>query len=573
MITLPLVGQAVAPESTPTPAPAPAPGAPGPPPVTVSGNLLLRGGAPWIPQGFVMVGALSPTRTGTGGKAFSKLDGDAMQAAWNWGADSLRFQVSQPGLDPEDSLFGGEQYIGDIRAAVDLASAFGFNVILSVQDQRLSGGTAHPQPSDATRRAWGTLTAHFNGRPDIMYELFNEPQNNDGASAWAVWRDGGPAADNQGDPAIGHQPLLDYVRSTGATNVVIVDGGKFGGSLKGVPLLDDPLGQLAYGVHPYLANAALDTADWDERFGYLSGVVPVIVTEWNAHSWSAICRPDWPQVSAQFLGYLVAHQIGLYGWAFDVLHSLVKDWSRNPTSFDDYQCGVKGGGAGELVRAHFLAGAGPGPIPNPPPPTTPTPTGPPPVLKFAPSADAMVRSSDPDRNFGRDDLLRADRGPGAIMESYLRFDVRGLSGPAARAVSAALRGPGQRHRLLGLPQLQRVGGVGPGGDHVGETPGPGPDRAGVGRRHGGGPIRRVRRDRGGDRQRDVQLRPGHRLRRRHRLLLPRCGCDPPAPAGGDALVGGRARSPGRPTPGGGGARSRRWCRGRGRASRSCPPGA
>jgi hypothetical protein len=56
------------------------------------------------------------------------------------------------------------------------------------------------------------------------------------------------------------------------------------------------------------------------------------------------------------------------------------------------------------------------------------------VLSFGPSADATVRSSDPDRNFGTDDLLRADRGPGAAMESYLRFDVKGLQGSASRAV-------------------------------------------------------------------------------------------------------------------------------------------
>jgi endoglucanase len=416
LTTLPPLGAATTPALTP-------------PPVTVSGNLLLRGGAPWVPRGFVMVAALSPTRTGAGGRAFANLSDAAMQAARSWGADSLRFQVSQRGLDPEDGLFGGERYIGDIRAAVDLASAHGFNVILSVQDQSLSGGTAHPQPSPATRRAWGTLTAELNGRPDIMYELFNEPQNHDGVSGWAVWRDGGPAADNQGDPAIGHQPLLDYIRSTGSTNVVIVDGGRWGGSLKGVPLLHDPLGQLAYGVHPYLANAALDVADWDARFGYLTGTVPVIATEWNAHSSMGICRPEWPQISQQLLGYLAAHRIGLYGWAFDIPNSLVKDWSRNPTSFDGYQCGVSGGGAGELIRAYFLGDA-----PPVPPPTGGPPAGPPPVLSFGPSADATVRSSDPDRNFGTDTLLRADRGPGAAMESYVRFDVRGLAGPPGRAV-------------------------------------------------------------------------------------------------------------------------------------------
>ena len=324
-----------------------------PGPVTVSGNQLLRNGQPWVPRGFVMVGVLSPDRTGAGGRAFQHLNDGAMKAALRWGADSLRFQVSQRGLDPQDSLYGGSQYLDDIRTAVDLASRHGLSVILSMQDQSLSGGTAHPQPSSATTRAWGTLTAAFNHRPDIMYELFNEPQNNDGPGGWAVWRDGGPAEDNQGDPAIGHQPLLDFVRATGSKNVLIVEGAKKGGSLIGIPLLHDPLGQLAYGVHPYLANAASDAAEWEARFGYLTPTVPVIATEWNAHSTSGICRPDWPQLAGGLLTYLAARGIGLYGWAFDMPSSLVRDWSRQPTSFADYDCGTRGGGAGELVLAHF----------------------------------------------------------------------------------------------------------------------------------------------------------------------------------------------------------------------------
>jgi hypothetical protein len=47
-------------------------------------------------------------------------------------------------------------------------------------------------------------------------------------------------------------------------------------------------------------------------------------------------------------------------------------------------------------------------------------------------ADATVRAAQPTKNFGSLGALQADAGP--ALESYLKFDVRGLSGPVKRAV-------------------------------------------------------------------------------------------------------------------------------------------
>jgi hypothetical protein len=50
---------------------------------------------------------------------------------------------------------------------------------------------------------------------------------------------------------------------------------------------------------------------------------------------------------------------------------------------------------------------------------------------FRPEADAYVDAAQPGTNFGGNPALRVDGSP--VVRSYLRFDVRGLDGPVARA--------------------------------------------------------------------------------------------------------------------------------------------
>jgi hypothetical protein len=64
--------------------------------------------------------------------------------------------------------------------------------------------------------------------------------------------------------------------------------------------------------------------------------------------------------------------------------------------------------------------------------TAPTPTPAPGTYLFLPSADAYVDSSNPATNYGTLNTIKVDGSP--IVNSYLRFDVQGLSGPVSKAV-------------------------------------------------------------------------------------------------------------------------------------------
>ncbi len=317
--------------------------------VRVESNRLVRNGRPFVPRGFSMVGLLSPTQTGTAGTAGRHYGQRELDAAKAWKANTLRFQVSQRGFDPRDSLYS-DAYIRRVRDGVALARKNGFVVILSMQDQSYSGGDATPMPEPQTLRSWGELTKYFNHDLEILYELWNEPMVKDSADEWKLWRNGGTW---KGQTVIGHQQLLECVRSSGARNVLIAEGTRVGKSFIGCPGLDDPLRQLAYGIHPYLTHPIKNPASWDRTFGDWAKKYPVVCTEWGANSGSPFAQPEWPALSSKLLEYLKAHDIGQIAWSFDIIGTLIRDWDWTPTSFEGYVVGVKGCGPGELVKRHF----------------------------------------------------------------------------------------------------------------------------------------------------------------------------------------------------------------------------
>src|SRR5439155_1354340 len=73
-------------------------------------------------------------------------------------ATNLRLQVSQRGLaDPTIAAADRAAYLQRVEAGVSLARGNGFDVILSMQDQSIGCGPAHPFPTQLTLDAWNVL--------------------------------------------------------------------------------------------------------------------------------------------------------------------------------------------------------------------------------------------------------------------------------------------------------------------------------------------------------------------------------------------------------------------------------
>jgi hypothetical protein len=341
--------------------------------VTVKGNHLLRGDARWIPRGVQIVGLVAPNGSLSGKyvDANAHFGAPELQAARADHADTVRFQVSEYGLDHMDPLYSSN-YVQEVRSGIQLARSTGLNVIVSLQAQWPAGqGDDCPLPNTGAERAWNQIAPMFAGDPGVLFELYNEPSlggsyvrayldRRRGRRHWQLWRNGGfvPAQDGTLCQEVGMQRLIDDVRRDGADNVIIVPGLGAEQTLAGMPALTDPANpsnpQLAYGIHyPSLTAAGA----WNREFGKMSATKPVIVTEWYANSVpntnTPHCVAGEPALAAELLAYLASKQIGVVGYAFDVPGTIVVDWSYAPTTYDNFACGVPGDGPGQLLFNEF----------------------------------------------------------------------------------------------------------------------------------------------------------------------------------------------------------------------------
>lgn len=325
-----------------------------PPGVSVLGSQLLKDGVPWIPRGVQIVGLVAPDGALSGKyvAAHANFSARELSQALAAGADTVRFQVSQFGLDPNSTLFS-PAYVREIQNAVHLARSLGLMVIVSVQAEPPAGGSSRcALPDTGTERVWTELALMFGNDRGVMFELYNEPGLFANPINWQLWLNGGNVPQGGGTvcQAVGVQSLIDVIRSEQAPNVIIVPGLSGELTLAGMPAVVDPADptapQLAYGVHyPSLAGGL---SRWNQAFGRLASTVPVIVTEWDQNS-THDCIVNAPSASTLLLDYLISRQIGLVGFAFDLPGTIVADYSYSPTSFAGFACGLPNGGPGELL--------------------------------------------------------------------------------------------------------------------------------------------------------------------------------------------------------------------------------
>lgn len=280
--------------------------------VTISNNQLLRGGTRWTPHGYYMIAfEASPTHIdpkepwwNNAYVNYSTSEFAAMKAA---GADSVRLQVAQPGMDPanQEGLYS-QTYSDAAIAAVKAARAAGLNVILSVQDEPQSGETIpETLPNDTTQRVWTVLTKSFYNDKGVLLELFNEPSLAATPSNWLAWQ----TAMNM---------TIQTVRSLGSQNVIVVDGLASAQALTGAPALTDPMNEILYASHPYVnqeeGEQGFTQTAWDQKFGDFAATHPVLISEWGEGYFH---NANTATETLAFFNYLQGKNIGLEAGIWD----------------------------------------------------------------------------------------------------------------------------------------------------------------------------------------------------------------------------------------------------------------
>jgi endoglucanase len=336
----------------------------GPGLVTISGAQLLRDGKAWTPRALQLSAFVAAPSVASGvyAAAYQNYSAAELLAVVGWGADTVRFQIGQPEMDPQSTLYSAS-FVAQLQAAVQQARADKLSVILSMQDQAQTGETSPASLPDAsTTRAWGILVTLANNDQGIMFELFNEPVLPVSAGNWTLWQ-------------TAHQSLITSIRAAGAKNVILVEGLAAGATLQGAPPLTDPLNSVGYAVHPFFFSDYRTPADYDANFGDFAAAGNVVLaTEWStlADGYTEYCEASTPSDAEILLNYLAAKNIGITGFAFDdpgygadygYIGTIVQDLDGTPTTFGggSVVCGDFGFGPGVMLETEFKTGIVPAP--------------------------------------------------------------------------------------------------------------------------------------------------------------------------------------------------------------------
>ena len=266
----------------------------------------------------------------------------------DWKANIIRLPVKEEfwfGKNPLQKD-GGKAYRETIDNIVTLVANRGAYLMLDLHRFRA--------PTQEHADFWKDAATHFKNHPAVIFDLFNEPHD----ISWEVWKNGGFVAEkkggvdesaflseeekikaNAGFHSVGMQALIDAVRSTGATNIVVVAGLNWSGDLSGVAkgfALEDKKGNgIVYDWHNYNWHK-----DWQGRVLAAAEKYPIIVGEFGADTKKMDFIPLADQEDPytwvpDMLGFIQKHKFHWTAWCLHPKATpvLISDWDYTPTPF------------------------------------------------------------------------------------------------------------------------------------------------------------------------------------------------------------------------------------------------
>ncbi len=327
-------------------------------PYTVKGNTILdASGKPYLFHG-IGRDSLEYSCWGDGHLDAQELSymgsGIGHYAATYWGANTVRLPLSEGiWLNGQSSQScSASQYQALVKQTVNSLAALKLNVILDLQwsdaggQATLAGGPwAAPDADSVT--FWQQIATIYQSYPNVLFELFNEPH----PSSWTCWLSPCSITDtnySQGCnctttltfSGVGMQALVNAVRGTGATNLVLVAGMDWGYDLSQITSYPIQGTNVVYDSHPYPYAEKLP-GHWDAAFGKISATYPVI----SAESGQYDCGTSF---MSQLLAYFDAHKISWVAWAWVVQGSQC----GYPLLIQDYR-GTPVPGMGQLIYMHL----------------------------------------------------------------------------------------------------------------------------------------------------------------------------------------------------------------------------
>ena len=286
-------------------------------------------------------------------------DAASVAAIASWGGNTVRIPVNEDcwlGINGVSPAYGGANYQNALANYIGLINAQGMAAIIDLHwaaPGTTPASAQTPMPDrDHAATFWTQVASAYKGNSAVIFDLFNEPypdNNQDTTEAWRCWRDGGTCA-GVGYQAAGMQELVDAVRGTGATNVILLGGVAYASHLS--RWLDfrptDPTGNLAAAWHIYNFSQCSTQACWDAEAGPVAAQVPLVGGEIGQNN----CAHDFVDA---LMDWHDARGAGYLGWTWNVWDcgggpALISNYDGTPTNF------------GIGIKNRF---SGTGPVPSP----------------------------------------------------------------------------------------------------------------------------------------------------------------------------------------------------------------
>lgn len=267
-------------------------------------------------------------------------DSASVQAIASWKANAVRVPLNETcwlGINGVAPAYSGATYRRAIADYVARLNQAGLVVILDLHWSVAGTGVAlgqAPMPNrDHTPEFWRQVAAAFKGNNRVVFDLFNEPfpdNNADTPEAWRCWRDGGTCV-GMSFAAAGMQQLVDTVRSTGATNVIMLGGVQYAAGLSNwlasKPV--DPLNNLAASWHIYNFSWCNTQSCWDSQAAPVAQQVPLVLGELGENDRGSTF------VNA-LMDWMDARQGSYLAWSWDVWGQaldLILSYDGTPTPY------------------------------------------------------------------------------------------------------------------------------------------------------------------------------------------------------------------------------------------------
>ncbi len=327
--------------------------------IHVSGNELVNaGGAPIHLVGVnIIAGACVP---GPHSSNLSILyDGglpnaEVAQEISQWHANVVRITPNEDcwlGINGVNASYSGANYRDSIYQFVQLLHSHGMYAIIdlhaSAPGSYLAIGEQPMADEDHSIAYWQSVASMFRNDSAVIFEPYNEPHittsNAETSNPWQCWldgcnitivqgyHDGTLRANNTSWRAVGMQELVNTIRSTGATNPILIGGLNWSQNLTGLLtyLPSDPLHQLIANYHNY--DGPLNNENyWNTVILSVAQRMPVITSEFGESD----CATSFV---SEYMLWADAHSISYLPWVWTNwqcnAYGLLSNWNGNASTY------------------------------------------------------------------------------------------------------------------------------------------------------------------------------------------------------------------------------------------------